>query len=340
MEVWSKVMETGATPPVDVYPSLHWLPQSIFLNWIDRATHVRNEMNKLYADFLRDIRMRRNQVGSRGSFMDRVLDSSESEKRPEGLTFSDHELYFMGGTATEGGSDTSASIITSFVHAMTAHPEVQRKAQAQIDSVVGEGRSPTWQDYAQLPYIAQCVKETMRWRPVTPLAFPHALAEDDWVDGMFLPKGTTIIVNAWGMQHDPERFKDPETFDPDHFAGCTTLATELSNGSWEKRDHYGYGVGRRFCPGAHLAERNLFLAMAKLLWAFEIGPGKDDKGNIVKPDLDPVTGYSEGFLVCANDFNAEFRIRGSVRKDVVMREFGEVEKDVFGKFEACGGEVA
>jgi cytochrome P450 len=59
---------------------------------------------------------------------------------------------------TEGGSDTSASIITAFVQAMVAYPDVQRKAQAEIDGVVGEDRSPTWQDYAALPYVGKCVE--------------------------------------------------------------------------------------------------------------------------------------------------------------------------------------
>ena len=339
MEIWSKVMETGATPPVDIYPFLHWLPQSIFTNWIDRATHVKKEMAHLYSDFLRDIRVRRNSVGSRGTFVDKLLDQADSEKRMDGLTYSERELYFMGGTLTEGGSDTSSSIILAFVHAMTAYPAVQKNAQAEIDEVIGEGRSPTWQDYSRLPYVAQCVKETMRWRPVTPLAFPHALAEDDWVDGMFLSKGTVVIVNAWGMQHDPKRFANPDAFDPDHYAGCTALATELSNGPWEKRDHYGYGTGRRFCPGAHLAERNLFLAMAKLLWAYDITPGKDEKGGVVTPDTDPVTGYCEGFLVCANDFKADFAVRGEKRKETILREFDEAES-VFAKYAAAGDEIA
>ena len=336
MEIWSKVMETGATPPVDIYPFLHWAPQSIFLNWLDRATHVRKEMNNLYADFLSDIRMRRRKEGSsRGAFMDKVLDQAEGQSKQEnGLTYSNHELWFMGGTLTEGGSDTSASIITAFVQAMVTFPEVQRKAQKLIDEVVGEDRSPNWADYAQLPYVAQCVKETMRWRPVTPLAFPHALAEDDWVDGMFLPKGTVIIVNAWGMHYDEEHFPNAEAFDPDHFAGVTTLAADLANGAYENRDHYGYGTGRRFCPGVHLAERNLFLAMAKLLWAYDIKPGK------TKPDTDPVTGYCEGFLVCANDFDATFEVRGEKKKETILREFEEAKRDVFGKFEAVGEEKA
>ncbi|CAK4033461.1 O-methylsterigmatocystin oxidoreductase [Lecanosticta acicola] len=333
LEIWSKVMETGATPPVDVYPFMHYLPQSLFLNWVDRATHVQREMNSLYSDFLRDIRTRRSKGGSRGTFMDRILDQADSENRLDGLTHSDHELWFIGGSITEGGSDTTASMLTAFVQAMAAYPEIQRKAQAQIDSVIGSDRSPTWRDYQSLPYVAQCVKETMRWRPVTPLAFPHALTEDDWIDGMFLPKGTVVIVNAWGMHHDENLYQNPEHFDPDHFKGCTTLATELGKGPCENRDHYGYGTGRRFCPGAHIAERNMFLAMSKILWAFDISPGPNGI-----PDTDPVTGYCEGFLVCANDFEAQFNVRGD-RRETILAEF-ESSKGKFEQYESTGEETA
>ena len=214
------------------------------------------------------------------------------------------------------------------------HPEIQEKARAEIDALIPPTRSPRWSDYASLPYIAACVKETMRWRPVTPLAFPHALAEDDWVDGMLLPKGSTIIVNAWGLHFDDTRFANPETFDPEHFAGTTTLASELANGAWEKRDHYGYGTGRRFCPGVHVAERNLFVAMAKLVWGFEIKAGK------VLPDTDPRTGYCEGFLVCANPFEAAFEVRGEERRRTILRECEEAEREVFAAYEAVGGERA
>jgi cytochrome P450 len=172
----------------------------------------------------------------------------------------------------------------------------------------------------------------MRWRPVTPLAFPHALAQDDWVDGYLLPKGTIVIINAWGMQHDESRYKNPEDFDPDHFAGCTKLASELANGPYENRDHYGYGAGRRLCPGIHLAERNLFLAMAKLLWAFHMLPAVDETGQEMPVDTDPRTAYREGFLVCAYDYPARFNIRGHDREETILREFGEAE-EVFAKYE-------
>jgi cytochrome P450 family 619 len=89
----------------------------------------------------------------------------------------------------------------------------------------------------------------MRWRPMVPLPFPRVLADDDWLNGKSLPKRATEIVNSWGMQHDPTRFPAPDLFDPDHFTGVTKLANELAIGDPEYRDHYGYGAGRRICPG-------------------------------------------------------------------------------------------
>jgi cytochrome P450 len=156
-KTWNISTDLHPTRRTDIYPILHRLPQKVFLHWRDRATHVQRSMNALYASFLTGIRSRRSTSGSRGSLMDKVLDQVESEKAAPGMTYSDHELWFLGGTMTEGGSDTSASIITAFVQAMVAYPDVQRKAQTEIDGVVGEDRSPTWEDYAALPYVGECL---------------------------------------------------------------------------------------------------------------------------------------------------------------------------------------
>jgi len=129
-------------------------------------------MNGLYSDMLVQLEKRREKVGSQGCFMDRVLDQQEK------LELDRHQTWFLGGTMMEGASDTSSSIITAAIQAFCKWPEVQKKAWSEIDAVIGEDRSPTWQDYENLPYIAATVKEAMRWRPVVPLAFPHALTED------------------------------------------------------------------------------------------------------------------------------------------------------------------
>ena len=171
MENWSKVMETGNTPPVDILPFLHYIPESLLGNWKSRAKNVGKEMNELYSQYLDIVITRRSKEVNVGSFMDKVLDQNEK------LGFNRHQLYFLGGVMMEGGSDTSSSIIIAFLHAMTKWPEVMKKAQREIDTVVGEERSPVWEDYESLPYVAACVKEAMRWRPVVPLAFPHCNSE-------------------------------------------------------------------------------------------------------------------------------------------------------------------
>jgi hypothetical protein len=121
---------------------------------------------------------------------------------------------------------------------------------------------------------------------------------DDCVDGKFLPKGATILINAYGMHHDETRFPNPDVFDPDHYLGVTKLAPELAAAAdYDARDHYGYGPGCRLCPGMHLAERNLFLEISKLLWGFSINPGKDDNRLMLESDVTSDSPF-QGATVC------------------------------------------
>lgn len=95
------------------------------------------------------------------------------------------------------GSDTTAATVATFVLAMTMHPEIQKKAQEELDRVIGPDRLPTWEDRPQLPYIDAILKETLRWNTATPLGVPHALIQDDVYEGMFIPGGATVIANIW-----------------------------------------------------------------------------------------------------------------------------------------------
>ena len=67
--------------------------------------------------------------------------------------------------------------------AMVAYPETQRHAQAELDSVVGRDRVPTFSDFQHLPYIRSMVKEALRWRPIDPVGLPHRVIQDDWYKG-------------------------------------------------------------------------------------------------------------------------------------------------------------
>lgn len=63
----------------------------------------------------------------------------------------------------------TVSAIYTFFLAMTLYPEAQRRAQAEIDSVIGVNRLPTFEDRPNLPYVEALFKEVLRWNPVAPL---------------------------------------------------------------------------------------------------------------------------------------------------------------------------
>ena len=77
------------------------------------------------------------------------------------------------------------------------HPQVQARAQEEIDRVVGNDRLPSWDDRSNLPYIDALVKEVFRMYPVLASGVPHESTEDDDYNGYFIPKGSMIIANAW-----------------------------------------------------------------------------------------------------------------------------------------------
>ena len=82
------------------------------------------------------------------------------------------------------------------VFSLVLHPEAQKKAQAEIDQVVGQDRLPTFEDRASLPYVEALYREIQRWRPVTPLGFPHATVKDDVYKGYYIPSGELIYLWA------------------------------------------------------------------------------------------------------------------------------------------------
>ena len=173
METWTALMETGTTPPVDVFSWLKFLPQRMFNNYINRAKSVGRQMEALYGDILNKVMKRREAGQKLSTFMDWILDGQKKHQ------LSWRQLCFLGGILMDGGSDTSSTLTNTIVQALALHPEIQRKAHAEIDAIVGDDRSPVWEDIKQLRYINMILKEGQRWRPVAPLGFPHALGQGE-----------------------------------------------------------------------------------------------------------------------------------------------------------------
>ena len=168
--------------------------------------------------------------------------------------------------------------------AMIAFPEVQRRAQAEIDAVVGRDRLPTFADAPRLPYVRAIIKEILRWRPTLALGVPHAAAEEDWYEGMYIPKGTLCLYNVWHCNHDRAVFgEDADEFRPERHLD---RHREFLPGPVEtyQAGHVTFGFGRRICSGKDLANDSLFISTVRILWAAKLERARDENGKEVTLD--------------------------------------------------------
>ncbi|KAI8675975.1 hypothetical protein NCS57_00500400 [Fusarium keratoplasticum] len=201
------------------------------------------------------------------------------EKEEHGL--SKVEISNLTGNFIGAGVDTTTSTMLTFVLAMCLNPDVQRKAQEEIDGVIGHDRYPDWSDQENLPYLAAIINETLRWRPAFALGGPpHAPTEDDIYNGFLIPKGTAIIGNLYAISRNPREYPQPQRFWPERFLDGFDRPAYPN-----KRGHNAFGWGRRVCSGEALAQQSLYFTIVSLLWAFHIRPGLDENG--VEVTLDP-----------------------------------------------------
>src|ERR1700738_5255245 len=116
----------------------------------------------------------------------------------------------------EAGSETTSSTLNSCLLYLCANPQIQKVAQKELDTVLQE-YSPTFDDEAVLPYIRSIVKEILRLRPVANIGSPRRSDEDIIYKDMFIPKGTILTLFQYAIHYNPERWKDPEKFDPSRY---------------------------------------------------------------------------------------------------------------------------
>ena len=252
---------------VDAVPILDQLPL-LLKPWERRNTQRFERDYRFGLEKLQRIRERRANGEAPDAFLPLV------EANPDAFAFEGgpEEASYLAFMLVIGAADTSTISTWSFLEAMLLYPAVQERARSEILKVVGD-RLPVYEDIHSIPYVRCLMKETWRWRPPVPLGHPHITTEELTYNGMRIPAGAELHLNAWAISHDPHRHPDPDEFIPERYLGDDTTTMQSANLSDPtKRDHYAFGAGRRICPGYHVAERSLAVAIMRILWAFRIGP--------------------------------------------------------------------
>ncbi|KAF8158963.1 cytochrome P450 [Mycena galopus ATCC 62051] len=229
----------------------------------------------------------------------------------------------VAAVAYAAAAETTAATLVVFILAMALNPKVVRKAQNEIDAVVGVDTLPGFEHRSSLPYCEAVLREVFRWRPIVPLGVPHATSEDDIYEGYFIPKGrqslyfylfqggnivllgTTVFPNVWAMVHDESVYGPyPDHFNPERFLN--------PDGQLNADDHIlGFGFGRRTCAGRYAADATVWATIVSVLSAFNIAKAKDETGEEI--EIQPA--LQDGLISHPEPFKCAI----TPRNDVAMR---------------------
>ncbi|KAF8989156.1 cytochrome P450 [Cyathus striatus] len=272
----------GSTP-VDFLPFLRYFP-----SWFPgtyyafKARSFQAAIREMHEYPFEEVKRQMKEGTAQPSYLSHHLDQFQGENPDEEHV---EDLQGSAGVMFAGGADTTASALSFFILAMVLFPDVQKKAQQEIDKLTNKTRLPEISDRASLPYVNAMIHEVLRWNTVIPSGIPHRSIEDDIYNGMFIPKGTVVIANAYAILRDETIYTDPDSFKPSRY-----LPKPEGNG--EPYPIGQFGFGRRICPGQYLANASLFIVMASILATLDIGRVKDDYGKEIVPEVELMIGVT------------------------------------------------
>ncbi|CAI9152241.1 unnamed protein product [Rangifer tarandus platyrhynchus] len=180
-----------------------------------------------------------------------------------GSRLSDEDLRAEVDTFMFEGHDTTASGISWILYAVGSHPEHQQRCREEIQSLLADGASITWDHLDQMPYTTMCIKEALRLYPPVPAIGRELSKPITFPDGRSLPAGISVSLSFYGLHHNPKVWPNPEVFDPTQFVPGSTRHSHA---------FLPFSGGSRNCIGKQFAMNELKVAVTLALLHFELSP--------------------------------------------------------------------
>ncbi|XP_073466546.1 cholesterol 24-hydroxylase-like isoform X1 [Aquarana catesbeiana] len=153
------------------------------------------------------------------------------------------------------GMETTANQLAFAVQSLAQNPEILKKAQAEVDEVIGSKRDIEYEDLGKLQYLSQVLKETLRLYPGV-AGTSRQTSEEVVIKGVRIPKNTSVLLNTYVTGRMEQFFPDPLTFNPDRFSRGSTKPYFT---------YFPFSLGPRNCIGQVFAQMEARVIMAKLL---------------------------------------------------------------------------
>ena len=306
-------VDMGVVALLDLFPALKLVPEA-FAGWKREAVRIGERIRETYNAMLAHGKKGLAQgIQGRGyePLIQKLLrEEAGHDDKSQRQSLSENDITMIGGGILDAATDTTLATALFLIQALATSPEHQHRAQAEIDGAWGSESIPEHIDLSKLPFLTACVTEVIRWRPTTPVAVPRLCASDEVVSGHRIPAGSTVMINVWAIQHDPDEF------DPDRYMrnplGTKHDDTER-DADWRK-PLYAFGAGRRACPGEQFAMSVLVRTFALLLRIYDIMPIGD-------LDLSVETGVHATASVRPKPFKVNFVSRSEKVKQYALEEF-------------------
>lgn len=164
------------------------------------------------------------------------------------------------------GTETSSTTTEWAMAEMMLHPDMMKKAQDELNSVVGPERLVRETDIPNLPYLQAFVKEVFRVHPPGPLSVPRESTQASELLGFKIPAKTRLLLNVYAIHRDPSMYTNPDVFNPDRFLEHLEVSAVSGFDSFQLLP---FGIGRRMCPASRLGNQMVLLLLAHLLHSFE-----------------------------------------------------------------------
>ncbi|KAF8888916.1 cytochrome P450 [Gymnopilus junonius] len=271
-----------------------YVVESRFMQWFRRVPEAQRKSDtQVYMALLNEAREKVVHENAPTSILKKGLE------RQADYGMSDVEMAFALSAPFSAGVATSSTSLEVFILAMLYHPHVMRKAQDEIDKVIGQCRLPEFEDADFLPYINAVIKETLRWRPLFPMGIPHDTLADDVYEDMHIPMGSSVVWNAYLMSRDEKLFSSAEEFKPERYLD----SKEQTISSKAVDPAFVFGLEDVFVLVCTLHGILSLLPFPGelLLWAFDILPSKDNTGNEILPSV-AMEDFVEGLAIRPHPF--------------------------------------
>ena len=190
------------------------------------------------------------------------------------------------------GSETATTALQWMMAELMRNPRVRHKAQEEVRRALTGSSEVTEDGLGDLHYLRTVVKETLRLHVPGPLLTLRQCRRPCQVLGYDVPEGATVLVNAWAIARDPAHWDAPEEFVPERFDDQDQRGGGGRDFKGTDFEFIPFGAGRRMCPGMTFGLAHIELALAALLYHFdlELPGGVEPAGSL---ELVPHSGSSE-----------------------------------------------